>query len=58
MCRRKPAMKFILIALTLLTSFAQAAENPSPVPDSGGTMGLLAVGALAAVALRRSLRKK
>ena len=51
-------MKFILIALTLLTSFAHAAENPTSVPDSGSTVGLLAVGALAAVALRRGIRKK
>ncbi|RXK52818.1 VPDSG-CTERM sorting domain-containing protein [Oleiharenicola lentus] len=54
-------MKHRLIAVLVLASLAvnqlHAVQWPPSVPDSGGTIGFLALGLLAVIALRRKLTK-
>ncbi len=47
----------VLAVATLAVTHLQAVQLPPSVPDSGGTVGVLALGLLAVVALRRKLTK-
>lgn len=53
-------MKRLTLLATALFAAAQTAQAgviPNAVPDSGSSVGLIALGAVVAFALRRKLRK-
>lgn len=47
----------VIATAAVAASHLHAGANPPSVPDSGGTIGVLALGLLAVVALRRKLTK-
>lgn len=49
----KNALLLLLASALIVSSASAFGGDPTPVPDSGATAGLLALGALAAFALRR-----
>jgi hypothetical protein len=53
----KTRILFTLAAVVIAAPQVLAVDPGTPVPDSGGTAGALALGLLALVALRRKLSK-
>ena len=53
----KNRILFTIACALILAPFAHAGSEPPPVPDSGSTLGAVAVAGLALIALRRKLTK-